>query len=505
MTRMVDEERTQIGVLKALGYSNFDIMWKYLAYSGSSAVLGCGLGVLAGSVIFPQIIWFAYCIMYNFSDHLILTLDYGTIAFILISYTSLTLLVTWYCCKQSLKEVPAELMRPKAPAVGKQIFLEKLNLWKKLKFLDKVAIRNIFRYRQRMVMMLMGIGGCTALLVTGFGLRDSVVDITGFQFENVTVFDMAVTFSEEQTQSQQEAFRQEFRGMADQILFVEQGGIDLEFENSVKNVNFLAVDKPLAGFIDLHSGNTPIPNPGLNEAVISIGASQSMGIEIGDTIVVRNTELEEMELTVSGIFDNYVYNYVIIAGQTMRQQWNRSPELMCAYVVKGAQQDVHELGAAISKYDGVLNVSINQDTAETVGSMMSALDAVVALVVVCAGLLAGIVLYNLTNINIKERVREIATIKVLGFNAAETGAYVFKENLTLTVMGILVGLVGGKFLHMVVMSYVRIDMVTFPIQINFHSYAVSAVLTMAAALLVDFIMYFQLDKINMAEALKSVE
>ena len=505
MTRMVDEERTQIGVLKALGYSNFSIMWKYLAYSGSSAILGCGLGVLAGSVIFPQVIWFAYCIMYNFSDYLVLTLDYATIAFILISYTSLTLLVTWYCCKQSLKEVPAELMRPKAPAVGKQIFLEKLNLWKKLKFLDKVAIRNIFRYRQRMVMMLMGIGGCTALLVTGFGLRDSVVDITGFQFNDVTVFDMAVTFSEAQSQEQQDAFRKEFRGMADQILFVEQGGIDLEFNHSVKNVNFLAVDRPLEGFIDLHSGDTFIPNPGLNEAVISIGASQSMGIEIGDTIVVRNTDLEEMTLTVSGIFDNYVYNYVIVAGQTMREQWGRSPELMCAYVVKGAQQDVHELGAAITKFDDVLNVSINQDTADQVGSMMSALDAVVALIVVCAGLLAGIVLYNLTNINIKERVREIATIKVLGFNAAETGSYVFKENLTLTVMGILVGLLGGKLLHMVVMSYVRIDMVTFPIQINFRSYFVSAILTMVAALMVDFIMYFQLDKINMAEALKSVE
>ena len=293
--------------------------------------------------------------------------------------------------------------------------------------------------------------------------------------------------------------------MADQILFVEQGGIDLEFDNSVKNVNFLAVDRPLEGFIDLHTGDQPIANPGLNEAVISAGAAQSMDIAVGDTVVLRNTDLEEMTLTVSGIFDNYVHNYVIVAGQTMRQQWDRSPELMCAYVVSGSQQDVHELGAAISKYEGVLAVSVNQDTADTVGSMMSALDAVIALVVVCAGLLAGIVLYNLTNINIKERVREIATIKVLGFNAAETGAYVFKENLTLTVMGILVGLVGGKFLHAMVMSYVRIDMVTFPIQVRLSSYLVSAVLTFIAALLVDFVMYFQLDKINMAEALKSVE
>lgn len=505
MTRMVDEERTQIGVLKALGYSSFSIMWKYLAYSGSSALLGCGLGVLAGSVIFPQIIWYAYCIMYNFSDQLVLTLDYSTIAFILLSYTGLTLLVTWYCCRQSLREVPAQLMRPKSPSAGKKVILEKLPIWGRLKFLDKVAIRNIFRYRQRMVMMLMGIGGCTALLVTGFGLRDSVLDITNYQFENVTVYDMSVTFSEAQTQAQQDAFRTEFRGRAEQILFVEQSGVDLEYGTGVKSVNLLSVDRPLAGFIDLHSGSEAIADPGLNQAVISVGTAKAMGISVGDTIVVRDTELREMELTVSGIFDNYVYNYVIVGAQTLRQQWGREPELSCAYVVSTQQQDVHTLGAAMAKYKNVLNVSINQDTADTVGGMMSALDAVVALVVICAGLLAGIVLYNLTNINIKERVREIATIKVLGFNAGETGSYVFKENLALTAMGIVVGLLGGKLLHAMVMSYVQIDMVTFPVQIKFLSYVLSALLTMVAALLVDFVMYFQLDRINMAEALKSVE
>ena len=505
MTRMVDEERTQIGTLKALGYSNFSIMWKYLAYSGSGAVLGCVVGVLAGSIIFPQIIWYAYCIMYNFSDRLVLTYDLSTISFILISYTSLTVLVTWYCCKQSLKEVPAELIRPKAPTAGKQIFLERLAIWHNLKFLDKVAARNIFCYRQRMAMMLLGIGGCTALLVTGFGLSDSVSDIVSFQFESVMVYDIGVTFADPLTEEQQDAFRKEFRGQADQIMFCQQGGIDLEYGDSVKNVNFLVVEKPLDGFIDLHSGGEALPTPGLNEAVISIGVANAMGIEAGDTITVRNSDLEEMALTVSGVFDNNVYNYVIITGQTMQQQWNRPTEMSSAFVVNSSQQDVHELGAGIANYDGVLSLSINQDTAEQVTSMLDALDAVVALVVICAGLLAAIVLYNLTNINIKERVREIATIKVLGFNAAETGAYVFKENLALTVMGTLLGLIGGKLLHTVVMSYVRIDMVWFNNRINWYSYILAAVLTMLAALVVDFIMYFQLEKINMAEALKSVE
>ena len=505
MTRMVDEERTQIGTLKALGYGNFSIMWKYLAYAGSSALLGCGLGITLGCVIFPQIIWYAYCIMYNFADRLVLSYDLPTIVTIVVSYTTLTELVTWYCCKQSLKEVPAELIRPKAPTVGKKIFLEYFGFWKNLKFLDKVSLRNIFRYRQRMAMMLLGIGGCTALLVTGFGLRDSVVDLTTYQFENVTLYDIGVTFADPMSEEDQEAFRKEFRGMADSVLFCQQGGVDLEFENSVKNLNFLAVDRPLEGYIDLHSGNEKLTNPGLNECVISIGAADSMGIEVGDQVLLRNADMEEMTLTVSGIFDNHVYNYAIVAGQTMRQQWGRSPEASSAFVVNGQNQDVHELGAAIAGFKNVISVSVNADTASQVQSMMSALDAVVALVVICAGLLASIVLYNLTNINIKERVREIATIKVLGFNAAETGAYVFKENLTLTVMGTLLGLIGGKFLHAVVMSYVRIDMVYFANQIKPLSYLFAAVLTLVAALAVDFVMYFQLDKINMAEALKSVE
>jgi len=332
-----------------------------------------------------------------------------------------------------------------------------------------------------------------------------VVDLTTYQFENVTLYDIGVTFSDPMTEENQDAFRKEFRGMADSVLFCEQGGVDIEFEDSVKNVNFLAVDRPLEGYIDLHSGSEKLANPGLNECILSIGSAEAMGIEVGDQVLLRNADMEEMTLTVSGIFDNHVFNYAIVAGQTMRQQWDRSPELTSAFVVNGQNQDVHELGAAIAGFKNVISVSVNADTAEQVGSMMSALDAVVALVVICAGLLASIVLYNLTNINIKERVREIATIKVLGFNAAETGAYVFKENLTLTVMGTLLGLVGGKFLHAVVMSYVRIDMVWFANQIKPLSYIFAAVLTLLAALIVDFVMYFQLDKINMAEALKSVE
>ena len=505
MTRMIDEERTQIGILKALGYGSRSIMGKYLGYSVSASLMGCVLGLMLGCFVFPAIIWYAYCIMYNFSPQLTLSYDLPTFIFIFVSYTGLTGLVTWYCCRRELKEVPAELIRPKAPAAGKALFFENMAFWKRMSFLNKVAIRNIFRYKQRLAMMLLGIGGCTALLVTGFGLQDSIKGITEKQFGEVTVYDMAVTFADPLSKEEQEDFRAEIRSQTDRVLFCEQGSVDLYFDNSVKNVYFLASDADLEGVIDLHSGDKPVSMPAENEVVLSIGVARNMDIAIGDRVTLRTSDMEELELTVSGIYDNHVYNYAIVSGSTLRAQWDRSPEEQSALVLAAAEQDLHQLGAAITGYSGVLNVNINADTAGQVGSMMDALDAVIVLIVICAGLLAGIVLYNLTNINIKERIREIATIKVLGFNARETGSYVFKENLALTGMGTFLGLFGGKWLHAAVMGYVRIDMVWFGNIIHFKSYVISAVLTIVAALIVDAVMYFQLEKINMAEALKSVE
>ena len=505
MTRMIDEERTQIGILKALGYSARDIMGKFLGYSGSASVLGCILGLLLGCFVFPQVIWYAYCIMYHFSPQLSLSYDLPTFAFIFVSYTGLTLLVTWYCCRRELKEVPAELIRPKPPAAGKALFFENMAFWKRMSFLNKVAVRNIFRYKQRLAMMLLGIGGCTALLVTGFGLQDSIAGITDNQFGTVNLYDISATFSSPVPQADQEEFRSQFRSQTDRILFCEQGGIDLLYDNRVKNIYFLATDADLEGIIDLHAGSRDVAMPGENEVVLSVGVAQNLGISVGDTVTLRTSELEELTVTVSGIYDNHVYNYAIVKGSTLRAQWDRAPEEQSAFLLARPEQDVHELGAAVRNFGGVLNVTVNADTASQVGGMMDALDAVIILIVLCAGLLAGIVLYNLTNINIKERIREIATIKVLGFNAAETGSYVFKENLALTFLGTIVGLFAGKGLHAVVMTYVKIDMVWFGTHIDWSSYLLSAVLTIVSALIVDFVMYFQLEKINMAEALKSVE
>ncbi len=505
MTRMVEDERTQIGTLKALGYSNRAIIGKYLAYAGSSALLGCGLGVFLGSVIFPMVLWEAYKIMLFISDTIVLTFNWVLCGAVVGAYTVVMLLVTWYCCRRELEEVPAELIRPKAPAVGKQLIFEKMKLWKKVSFLNKVTIRNIFRYKQRLAMMLVGIGGCTALLLTGFGLRDSIVNIVDFQYEEVTVYDMEVYFAEGLTAQQQEEFRRDAADCTQDLMFYHQTSVEADFDNQVREIYMIAAQDELERFIDFHKGEEPLDMPGINEVLLSVGTAEAMGIRVGDVMELRNADLQSLEVTVSGIYNNHVYNYAVVLPETVEAQWGTAPEQQMALVKVQEGQDVHSAAATITGLDNVMNVTVSEDMAGMVRNMMAALDLVVVTIVICAALLAAIVLYNLTNINITERIREIATIKVLGFRAGETAAYVFKENLTLSVMGTVLGLGLGKLLLEFVMSEVKIDMVWFDARILPPSFIWSVVLTILTACIVDFIFYFRLEKINMAEALKSVE
>ena len=505
MTRMIEEERTQIGTLKALGYSNGAIISKYLIYAGSGAVIGCGLGVFMGSAVFPIILWQAYKIMLYITDGIVLKINWWLCGAVVGAYTTVMLLVTWYCCKRTLAEAPAELIRPKSPDPGKKILLEYLPFWQKISFLNKVTIRNIFRYKQRLAMMMVGIGGCTALLLTGFGLRDSIINVVDYQFEEVTTYDMSVYFSENQTEEEQTEFLRDVSPYAENAMFYHQSSMDLSFDNRTKEIYVIASGRGLEHFIDLHVGEEKIPLPGANEVVISVGTAEAMGIEVGDQVTMRNADMQVLDLTVSGIYDNHVENYAIISPATMESQWGQPPENQMAFVKLREGEDAHAASAEISALLDVMNVSVSEDLADMVGSMMEALDLVVWVVVFCAGLLAAIVLYNLTNININERIREIATIKVLGFNASETGAYVFKENLSLSAIGSVVGLGLGYLLLLFVMSQIKIDMVWFKALATPMSYILSIALTMLAAVIVDFVFYFKLDKINMAEALKSVE
>lgn len=505
MTRMVDEERTQIGTLKALGYSNLAIMSKYLIYAGSSAVLGGVLGVAVGSIVFPMVLWEAYKIMLFIDPVITLDFDWALAVLVLVTYTAAMLLVTWYCCHKALEEVPAELIRPKAPTSGKALFFEKLGFWNNLSFLNKVAIRNIFRYRQRLAMMLLGIGGCTALLMTGFGIRDSISKIVDVQFQEVTTYDMEVYFREDCDEEMQQSFRDTMQPYAKDILFFNQISGEISANYQTRDISLITATDRICDFWNFHSGKNAVPMPGLDEVLLSAGMADLVQVSEGDEIIIRSPDMEELHLRIAAIYDNHVHNYAIISPETMEHQWGRTPELQMAFVTVRDGVDNYTAGAAATGAENVMNVTVSEQMEQMVGTMMKALDLVVWVVVFCAALLAAIVLYNLTNINITERIREIATIKVLGFNAAETAMYVFKENLVLSVMGTVFGLPLGKLLLSFVISQIKIDMIWIKTRLEWQSLLISVVMTVCMAFIVDFIFYFKLDKINMAEALKSVE
>ena len=505
MTRMVEEERTQIGTFKALGYSASAIISKYMLYAGTASILGCAIGVLFGSVVLPTILWDVYGILLTITPNVVLKLNWLLCTVVVGTYTALMLAVTWFCCKRTLREVPAELIRPKAPTSGKKIILEYLPFWKHFSFLNKVMLRNVFRYRQRMLMMLLGIGGCTALLLTGFGLRDSILDTVPNQFEKITVYDMQIYFSCGQSQEDIDTFRENLLGDISDVHFYYQTSAELENGNGVSDVSLIVADHGITNFIHFTKDDKTLAMPKVGEVYLTVGVADKMGIKLEDTITIRDSDMQILELKVTGIFENNVQNFAVVLPETLEQQWGIVPACQMAYINIPEGKDVHEVGVKITGMENVLNVTITEDMAASVNKMLEALDTIVIIVVLFAGALAVIVLYNLTNINITERIREIATIKVLGFRAIESAAYVFKENLLLTGMGVALGMIMGKFLLDFVISQVKIDMIWFTTRIYVGSYVIAAVLTVLAALIVDFLLYFKLEKINMAEALKSVE
>ena len=505
MTRMVDEQRTQIGVLKALGYTPGAIMGKFVFYSGSAATIGSIIGFFFGSTVFPKVIWMAYSLMYGFAD-IELVFDWGMGALALGAALLCSVGATWFSVRRELGVAPAELLRPAAPKAGKRILLERIRpLWRRLSFMHKLTVRNIFRYKKRLVMMIIGIGGCTALLVTGLGIRDSISDVVNYQFDEITLYDVSVTFIDVQDEAAQEAFRAA-AGEDAQSLFVHESTVDASAGGTTKSVYLVATQaESLDGFIDMHMDEEPVAMPGEGEAVISQGLAETLGVQVGDTITVRDSDMNPAQLTISGVFENYIYNYVFARPETMEAEWGYAPEVKSAYVAVTGDADPRAVAAELSALDGVGNVSANIDMRDRVNSMMESLDYIVMLVVFSAGTLAFIVLYNLTNINITERTREIATVKVLGFFPRETASYVFSENFLLCFISALAGLPLGKALHAFVMSQIRIDMIRFDVRVSLLSYGLAVVLTFAFAILVNFALRFKLEKINMAESLKTVE
>lgn len=505
MTRMINDQRTQVGVLKALGYGPGTIMAKYLIYSGSATLFGCVFGIGIGVYVFPFIVWVSYGIMYNFSG-LVFNVNWLLAAEITAANLAAMLLITWLCCRSELKEVPAELIRPKAPEAGKRTLLERITfIWKRFSFMQKVSARNILRYKKRIYMMLLGIGGCTALILTAFGLNDTVKSVVDQQYGKVSLYDYELSLAYDMTDDEQALILDAWGDDAEKALFLYRGSADVSANGIIKSVTLSAAQDGVDGFVDLHDGDEKIPYPGKNEAVINYNLARTMELEVGDSITVTTADMRKLKLTVSGIFDNYISNYVFIGLDTCAEQWGETPEIKSALVCAPEGADIYSTAERIADADGVRSISISEDSKARIDNMMSSLKYVIGLIVLCAGLLAFIVLYNLTNINISERIREIATIKVLGFYRRETEQYVFRENLVLTGMGALFGLILGVALHAFVMDSIVFDMMYFAPRIKPLSYVISVVLTFVFALIVNLMLRRKIDNVDMAGALKSIE
>lgn len=508
MNRMVDEQRTQIGVFKALGFRETSIMGKFMFYSGSAALIGCLFGYIVGTYVFPQVIWMAYSLMYQ--DMKLKYIIQPALAGIAAAAALFCAVgTTWLSCRYEMQESAASLMRAKAPKAGKRVLLERVPfIWKRLNFFQKVSVRNIFRYKKRFFMMVIGISGCTALLLTGFGLKDSIAGFAKQQYEEIQIVDGSVRLTEALDPAERKALEDKLEEVTADYTYVSESSWDIVRDENVKSVNLLVFEDPetIGRYIDLHTRQQEaIPYPKNGEAVINSGLAELYHISVGDEVTIRDEDMREIKVRVSGIFENYVYHYLLITPETYRDQMEAAPEYKSIYVNYKETMDPHQAATQLMQEDDVTAVDINQDTEVRLTNTMSSLNYVVLLVIICAAALAFIVLYNLTNINITERLREIATVKVLGFFRSETASYVFRENMVLTTIGMLLGLVLGFFLHAFVMAQIRIDMISFEAQIHPLSYLYSILLTYVFYFGVNRVMSIKLERINMSESLKVIE
>ena len=506
MTRMVSEKRTENGVLKALGYGSGAIAGQFLFYAGSASVIGCVIGFLLGSRYLPMALWQVYRIMYSIQRPITFVLDWKLFAMCTALYLLCALGATWLVCRRDLRESSAQLIRPKAPTPGKRIFLERIGfLWKHIKFLHKVSIRNILRYKKRMFMMIVGIGGCTALLLTGFGIRDTIQPVVDRQYNEIEYFDASVSFVDAADETVQEKFIEQTAGVAGDIAFLHTQNVDAATENGNKAINLVVFTGELTDFVSLHDGKTAIDFPEEGEAVVNYRFASENDLSVGDTVELVGDDYKSLTVTVSGIFDNYIYDYIYVSADTCAAQWGQAPECNTAYVNFAEGQETNAAGAVLLGADHVSHVTLTADMRTRVGSMLESLDYIVLIVLVCAGALAFIVLYNLTNITITERTREIATLKVLGFYQREQNSYVFRENIVLTGISALCGIPMGIALLRYVMAQIKISTIYFGCRLAWESYLLAVLITFAFTFIVDLALTSKTRRINMAEAMKAIE
>lgn len=512
MTRMVEEERLQIGTMKALGYTPGAIMQKYLLYALSAAAAGAVFGLVLGFFVFPRVIWTAYQMMYYTPVFLSpWRWDVGLLAGG--SLIAIAMAATWSACRTTLHEYPAALMRPRAPKAGKRILLERVTfLWRRLPFTYKVTCRNLLRYKKRFWMTVIGVAGCTALLVTGFGISDSLNSIVTKQFGEIYHYDLltAVTSAEDTLEGPAHDYLYNSDVFTSSLtVFTQQVEQELEDGSTVDYYYMVPEDvDAFAGFADLHNRQTGEPTPLEQEGVVlTEKLASTLNVKPGDTVTLEDADGNEAQFTVTGVCEHYVYNYVYMSAASYAEGFGQEPDwnAVMSQMADNSQQGRDAVSAELLAMDEVASLNFTADSMAMVLNMLESIDAVVVLIIVCAACLAFVVLYNLTNINIAERVKEIATIKVLGFYDREVDAYVNRESVILTLIGAIFGLAGGVALHKFVILTVEVDAVMFGRDIQPMSFVYALALTFLFSLFVNLFMGRKLKQISMVESMKAPE
>lgn len=512
MTRMVEEQRVQIGTLKALGYSNRAIMGKYLGYALFATGGGSIFGVLVGEKIFPYVIIVAYKIMYVHIPHVLVPYhwNYGIMATLIA--IGCTGAATLMACYKELVAQPAVLMRPEAPKVGKRTWIEKIPfLWKHLSFSWKSSLRNLFRYKKRFFMTIIGIGGCMGLLIVGYGLRDSISSVAKIQYDNLQTYDASVYMAddmEEDTREELEAYLSKNEKVAAHTS-VHMSSITTQYEDEEVDAYLTVIsDMDLVEQFFVYRDRVSKERYKLSDdgVIISEKTAKMLGAKVGDKILLTEEGMNEKKVKIHAICENYVSHYVYMT-DALYQQIYKEEAFRNNLLIKtdADKKSLQKIGEEILTYDSILNVQYTEDLSSKLNDMLTALDSVMIVLIVVAGMLSFVVLYNLNNINITERRRELATLKVLGFYDTEVAMYVYRENILLTLVGALVGCGIGKFLHYFTISTVEVDAAMFGRIIYPTSYLIAALFTIGFSAFVNWMMYFKLKKINMVESLKSVE
>ena len=514
MTRMVEEQRVQIGTMKALGYGKAAIAGKYIGYALIATLGGSIFGVLIGEKILPFIIIYAYMILYKHLPAILVPYHMSYALQASVIAVACTLIATIASCYKELAAEPAELMRPAAPKQGKRILLERIGIiWKHLNFTWKSTVRNLIRYKKRFFMTIFGIGGCMALMVVGFGLKDCIYEIVSLQYEKVQFYDAATYMSDDISEENRQQLHDYLDQNADikETIEVRMQKTDVKSASGKKTLYLMVPsdNEKIEDFLSFHSrtNKDEVYSLKKDEVILTEKMASLLNVKVGDELTIEDEDRGDQTVTVGAICENYMSHYLYLSPEKYEELYGVPSEYnTIIYSVKDGKDDqIEKIGTKLLSMDGVLNVSYTSSIEGRLDDMLRSLNLVIVVLIVSAGMLAFVVLYNLNNINITERQRELATLKVLGFYDGEVASYVYRENILLTIIGSVVGMVLGNLLHRYIILTVEVEEAMFGRQIHWQSYLYSFLFTVAFSLFVNWVMFYKLKKIDMVESLKSVE